>query len=314
MATFEFVEPPLLSQAGFDRADHLRDDAGALSAGWPSARVLLLDHQGRYPIDGDGALAWLSAAEVAAEPPADAVLLGVLGQTQLWARRSDQLPEPVSDPRLGAHLLSADEAGLLATALGMLNWHRSAQYSPLDGARTEAARAGWVRRSPGGADEFPRTDPAVIMVVHDGGDRILLGRQHAWPYPWFSTLAGFVEPGESVEQCVVREVAEEVGVVAHFPHYLGSQPWPFPRSLMLGFEVIADPQQPLALLDGELAQAQWFTRDQVRHALERQSGWGGDAEGVELMLPPAVSIARSLITSWTVAKKKHLEWPVWPIR
>ncbi|MFZ2510706.1 MAG: NAD(+) diphosphatase, partial [Gordonia sp. (in: high G+C Gram-positive bacteria)] len=246
-------------------------------------------------------------------PPADAVFLGVVGDHDLWARRAADLPGPVSDPRMGAHLLSADDAGLLATALGILNWHRAARFSPIDGAPTVSARAGWVRRSDAGADEFPRTDPAVIMVVHDGGDHILLGRQHAWANPRFSTLAGFVEPGESVEQCVIREVAEEVGITARSPHYLGSQPWPFPRSLMLGFEVIADPDQPVALLDGELADARWFTRDQVREALDQRADWGAQAPTAALLLPPSVSIARSLITSWALAKKKHLEWPVWPI-
>ncbi len=313
MASFVFTEPPQLSGADFDRADHLRDDADRLASGWSRARVLLVDGSGRYPVDAAGGLAWISATEIAPTPPADAVFLGVVGDRDLWSRRAETLPEPVSDPRRGAHLLSADEAGLLATALGVLNWHRTAQYSPIDGAPTVSARAGWVRRSAAGTDEFPRTDPAVIMVVHDGADRILLGRQHAWPHGWFSTLAGFVEPGESAEQCVIREVAEEVGVLARSPHYLGSQPWPFPRSLMLGFEAVADPAQPVTLLDGELAEARWFTREQVRSALDRSAGRGADLPDVELMLPPSVSIARSLITSWALAKKKHLEWPVWPI-
>lgn len=313
MATFEFAAPPLLSAAEFDRADHLRGDAERLAAGWLSARVLLVDDGGRYPVDEAGALAWVAATDVAAAPPDDAVFLGIVGDHDLWSRRAADLPEPVSDPRAGAHLLSADEAGLLATALGILNWHRTARFSPIDGAPTVSARAGWVRRSAAGGDEFPRTDPAVIMVVHDGADRILLGRQHAWPQPWFSTLAGFVEPGESVEQCVIREVAEEAGVLARSPQYLGSQPWPFPRSLMLGFEAIADPDQPIRLLDGELADAKWFTRDQVREALERSADWGARTPAPELMLPPSVSIARLLITSWALGKKKHLEWPVWPI-
>ncbi|GAA3953664.1 NAD(+) diphosphatase [Gordonia caeni] len=323
MAAFEFLTPPLLSQAHFDRADHLRAEHAQLAAGWEQARVLLIDPRGRYPVDPGpgpttGALRWSPAAELAATPPEEAVFLGVSGETHLWALRGDEVPGPLSDPRAGAHLLSPDEAGLLATALGMLNWHRSALFSPVDGAPTIIDRAGWVRRNADGTEEYPRTDPAVIMVVHDGADAILLGRQHAWPYPWFSTLAGFVEPGESLEQCVIREVAEEAGIVAHSPHYLGSQPWPFPRSLMLGFEVIADPDQPLALLDGELAQAQWFTRDEVNRALEREADWGADVDGepdrpVTLMLPPQVSIARSLITSWAAARTRPLEWPVWPI-
>lgn len=322
MATFEFVEPPLLSQAAFDRADHLRDAADRLDAGWRGARVLLIDDRGRYPVDAAGALAWVAADGLGQAPPEGAVFLGVLGEADLWALRAPAdaageivVPERFSDPRMGAHLLSADEAGLLATALGLLNWHRSAAYSPLDGTPTTVGRAGWVRRTADGAEEYPRTDPAVIMVVHDGADQILLGRQHAWPHPWFSTLAGFVEPGESLEQCVVREVFEEAGLVAAAPAYIGSQPWPFPRSLMLGFEAVADPAAPVECRDGELAEARWFTRDQVRDALGRDADCGAQSPGpdgadVELMLPPSVSIARSLITSWASAKTRHVEWPV----
>lgn len=310
MATFEFVEPPLLSQAGFDRADHLRDATDRLAQGWSTARVLLVDGAGRYPVDGAGALRWVTAPGLGATPPDGAVFLGLAGDTDVWALRTDAVPGPAGDPRSGAHLLSADDAGLLATALGLLNWHRGAAFSPRDGSPTTVGRAGWVRLGPDGAEEYPRTDPAVIMVVHDGADRVLLGRQHVWPSPMFSTLAGFVEPGESLEQCVRREIAEEAGVDAHDPAYLGSQPWPFPRSLMLGFEAIADPEQPIVLRDGELAEARWFTRDQVRTALDTHADWGADTEGADLMLPPPVSIARSLITSWALARTHPMEWPV----
>lgn len=108
--------------------------------------------------------------------------------------------------------------------------------------------------------------------MHDGADRILLGRQAIWPDGWYSTLAGFVEPGESLEQCVIREVHEEVGIVVCEPRYLGSQPWPFPRSLMLGFAAIGDPADELQFLDGEIGDARWFHRDEVRAALSRD-GW-----------------------------------------
>ncbi|MFC0314061.1 NAD(+) diphosphatase [Gordonia phosphorivorans] len=313
MASFSFQTPPLLSQAAFDRADQLRGDAERLAAGWARAQVLLVDDRGRYPVDAGGALRWVPAVELDAQPVTEAIFLGVLGDVDLWALRRGEVAEPLGEPRSGAHLLSPDEAGLVATALGLLNWHRSSSFSPLDGSPTTSDRSGWVRRAADGTEEYPRTDPAVIMVVHDGSDAILLGRQHAWPRPWFSTLAGFVEPGESLEQCVVREVAEEAGIVAHSPLYIGSQPWPFPRSLMLGFEVTADPAQPLELVDGELAEAQWFTRDQVREALAREADWGSAAAETALMLPPSVSIARSLITSWAMARTRPLEWSVWPI-
>lgn len=312
MAGFELPEPPPLATARYDRADHLRDDADRLRAGWATARVLMVDHRGGYPVRADGALRWAPTIGLAPAAREEAVFLGVLGETDLWALRTDELADPVSDPRSGAHLLSPDEAGLLATALGILNWHRAAGFAPMDGSATTVGRAGWVRRTAGGAEEYPRTDPAVIMVVHDDADRILLGRQQAWPPPFFSTLAGFVEPGESLEQCVLREVAEEVGVTARSPHYLGSQPWPFPRSLMLGFEAVADPDEPITLHDGELAEARWFTRDQVRAALDGSADWGSEVSA-ELLLPPSVSIARSLIAAWARARPRFLEWPV-PLR
>ena len=135
---------------------------------------------------------------------------------------------------LGADLGDLD-AGLLVQAIGILEWHERHRFSPLTGAPTTVERAGWVQRDPTtGTEFFPRTDPAVIMLVHDGGDRLVLGRQAVWPPGRFSILAGFVEPGESAEAAVVREVAEEVGLRVTDVRYVGSQPWPFPQSLMLG--------------------------------------------------------------------------------
>ncbi|MGV9792980.1 NAD(+) diphosphatase [Gordonia sp. NPDC003422] len=305
-AEFSLRQPPLLSRAGFDRADEIRDDPARMSAGWPSARVLLIDADGRYPVNDSGGLHWIPAADLADAPPGDAILLGVAGG-DLWARRVDHIDGPTDDARRGAVRLSADEAGLLATALGILNWHATASYSPVDGAATAPARGGWVRRGvDSGRDEFPRTDPAIITVVHDGADRVLLGRQAVWPDGWYSTLAGFVEPGESLEQCVIREVHEEVGITVTEPRYLGSQPWPFPRSLMLGFAAIGDPEHELHYLDGEIGHAQWFHRDEVRAALARGDDWVRPEAGAEtpatdthrLRLPGSISIARAMIESW----------------
>lgn len=302
MPEFGFEIPPLLSRATYDRADRKRDDPRLLVDGWPAARLLLVDEKGRYPVTDDGRLSWVTAAQVATEPPEGAVYLGEVGGSDHWALRAS-VEGPHSEPRSGAHLLEPDEAGLLTTALGMLNWHDSARFSPLDGAELRPARGGWVRRHPQtGRDEFPRTDPAVIMVIHDGGDQVLLGRQASWPDDWFSTLAGFVEPGESLEQCVIREVREEVGIAAAAPRYLGSQPWPFPRSLMLGFEALADPAEALTFTDGEIGDAHWFHRDQVLEALERNIEWTSDelpaGRTTPLKLPGSISIARSLITAW----------------
>ncbi|MGK2317146.1 NAD(+) diphosphatase [Gordonia rhizosphera] len=304
-SSFRLDEPPLLSRATFDRADEIRDDPERMRAGWTTARVLLIDATGRYPVADDGRLHWQDAAGLADEPLADAVFLGISASgADLWTRRVDHIDGPTDDPRRGAHGLDSDEAGQLATALGILNWHATARFSPVDGSATVPARGGWVRRHlDSGADEFPRTDPAIITVVHDGADRILLGRQSVWPDGWYSTLAGFVEPGESLEQCVIREVYEEVGVTVSDPHYLGSQPWPFPRSLMLGFEAVADPEEPLRFLDGEIADAAWFDRAEVIEVLEAGGDWGagGAAErpdGRRLRLPGSISIARAIISAW----------------
>ncbi len=152
--------------------------------------------------------------------------------------------------------------------------------------------AGHVRRCPtDGSEHFPRTDPAVIVLVTDDDDRCLLGRQDGWPTGWFSTLAGFVEPGESPEQAVVREVAEETGVVVTACSYAGSQPWPFPSSLMLGYYARAAGAEPRP--DGvELSEAHWYSRDDLDAAL--RSG--------EIRLSPSVSISRRLIEGWYGAK------------
>ncbi|MFT4126718.1 MAG: NAD(+) diphosphatase [Gordonia sp. (in: high G+C Gram-positive bacteria)] len=315
--SFVFEQPPMLSRATFDRADAIRDDPDRMRAGWASAQVLEIDPAGRYPVTDAGALRWRPAVEIADVPPDDAVFLAHL-DTDRWTRRVSEPAGRTDDARRGAARLDADEAGLLATALGILNWHDTARFSPVDGVQTRPARGGWVRRpvEPRGEsthrdadrggkdprDEFPRTDPAIIVVVHDGADRILLGRQATWPQRWYSTLAGFVEPGESLEQCVIREVREEVGITVTAPRYLGSQPWPFPRSLMLGFAALGDPDEPLRFLDGEIGDAVWFHRDEVRAALGRGDEWRPgdvpDADGPRLLLPGSISIARSLITAW----------------
>jgi NAD+ diphosphatase len=164
------------------------------------------------------------------------------------------------------------------------NWHASHRRCPRCGEATEVVDGGWVRRCPAdGSDHFPRTDPAVIVLVHDGADRCLLGRQPTWPRGRYSTLAGFVEPGESLEQAVVREIREESSVTVGDVVYRGSQPWPFPASLMLGFEArVTD--GTAAVGDDELEDVRWFSRADLRRG--------------EPMLPPPASIAHWLITSW----------------
>ena len=181
------------------------------------------------------------------------------------------------DLRRAGHIFDDVSAQLVATATALLNWHDSARFSAVDGAPTKPIKGGWSRVNPvNGHEEFPRIDPAVICLVHDGHDRAVLARQTVWPERLFSLLAGFVEAGESFEACVVREIAEEVGLTVRDVRYLGSQPWPFPRSLMVGFHAVGDPEQEFAFNDGEIAEAAWFTRAEVREALEH-GDWSSDS-------------------------------------
>jgi NAD+ diphosphatase len=179
-------------------------------------------------------------------------------------------------------------AGLFTAAVGLANWHAVHQRCARCGAPTDVIQAGWARRCPDcGAEHYPRTDPAVIMAVVDDDGRLLLGRQAAWPEKRYSTLAGFVEPGESLEAAVRREVAEEAGIEIGEVEYRGSQPWPFPSSLMLGFRAHA--VSTTAQADGvELAHARWWSREEFE----------ADLASGDLRLPPRVSIARRLIEDW----------------
>jgi len=185
-------------------------------------------------------------------------------------------------------LLGARDAGLLTEATAVLNWHATHPRCPRCGEPTVVVQSGWARHCPAdGSDHYPRTDPAVIMTVVDDDDRLLLGSAAAWPTGRFSTLAGFVEPGEPLEAAVRREVAEEAGVVVGEVTYLGSQPWPFPASVMLGFRARA--LTTGIQVDGlEMEQARWFTRAELAAAVT--SG--------EIVLPSRVSIARALVEEW----------------
>ncbi|MCC3300057.1 NAD(+) diphosphatase [Arthrobacter sp. zg-Y895] len=190
--------------------------------------------------------------------------------------------------REAATHLGALDAGLFVEAASIANWHSVHTHCPRCGARTVPEQGGWVRRCPeDGSSHFPRTDPAIIVAVIDEQDRILLGSAAAWAGNRYSTLAGFVEPGESLEAAVIREVAEESNVVVHSPQYLGSQPWPFPCSLMLGFTARA--QNAEAKADGvEMSDVRWFSRTELTDAV---------ASG-EITIAGPISIARNLIERW----------------
>ena len=221
--------------------------------------------------DPAGDVAWLAAAT---DPDlADRVL------DAYAARRADA----------GAAALSDADTGLFVAAVANANWHATHRFCAFCGGVTDVEAAGWVRRCRDcSREQFPRTDPAVIVAVIDPAGRILLGRNAAWPEGLYSCLAGFVEPGESLEHAVVREIAEESGVTVTQPRYRGSQPWPFPRSLMLGFTALA-PAGAEPVPDGEeILSVRWFEREELAH-LAREG---------DVTLPGAVSIARALIEDW----------------
>jgi len=185
--------------------------------------------------------------------------------------------------------LSARDIGLAVHAQGLANWHKKHPRCAICGEKTVVVLAGAVRRCPADQSEhYPRTDSAIIVLVKDDQDRVLLGRQKVWPKNRFSTFAGFVEPGESFENCVTREVMEEAGVKLKEINYLGSQPWPFPASLMIAFEAITTTPE-LARPDGEeIEEIRWFTRDEMKSAIAEKS----------LILPLEISVARQMIKAW----------------
>jgi NAD+ diphosphatase len=301
---FQLRDLPVLSRVGADRADQLRTDVDAATAGWAEAALLRVDSRNQVLV-ANGRVVLRDAAELAHKPPPEAVFLGrIEGGRHVWAIRGAlQAPE---DPGVQAEVVNLRSLGpifddtssqLVSSAIALLNWHDSARFSPMDGSPTKPARGGWSRVNPvTGHEEFPRIDPAVICLVHDGGDRAVLARQAVWPERMFSLLAGFVEAGESFEVCVAREIREEIGLHVHDVRYLGSQPWPFPRSLMIGFHALGDPDEDLSFNDGEIAEAAWFTRDEVRAALQA-GDWSSSSES-KLLLPGSISIARVIIESW----------------
>jgi NAD+ diphosphatase len=304
-ARFVLDREPSLSRSTVVRDELLRVDPERLTAGWAHAQVLRVDPAGRVAAK-DGRLVLEPASTTGAAPAKDAVLLGEDGDTPVWAVPTPELEvlegEQAVDLRSGGALLDDTGAGLLTTAAALLAWHAMARFCAVCGGRTKPVSSGWARRcTQCGREEYPRTDPAVICLVHDGADQVLLGRQPTWPVGRFSVLAGFVEAGESLEDCVEREVGEEVGAAVTDIHYLGSQPWPFPRSIMLGFEATADAAAPVVPRDGEIAEARWFTKDDVREALARGE-WTGNpddpGEEVPLLLPGSISIARVMLESW----------------
>lgn len=301
------MNDPAAPLAGFafaafaiDRASERREDAQWLAQAResPAARALILRRDGRLlALEGGAALALLELRAI----PADASQLSFLGLVdaamplfllELPEEQADALASTLGgelrDPRALAATLAPSEAGLTAYARALLHWQSRKHFCGRCGAPTRFEAAGHRARCTDAAcnqEYFPRTDPVIISIVHDG-DACLLGRQRGWPEGAYSTLAGFVEPGESLEHAVAREVLEETGVQVGACRYRGSQPWPFPASIMLGFDAQARTRE--IAVGSELAHARWFEADQMPALIERG----------ELMLSPQLSIAFHLIDGW----------------
>ncbi|WP_193611950.1 NAD(+) diphosphatase [Nocardioides lijunqiniae] len=287
-----------LAEPAHDRVGVHRKDDAWLDARWaePSSRVLVVSGTRVRP--RDGALEWVTPAEA---PVGTRVLLGERDGTTWWAVIADgALAAEEKDAWLPLRgLLPAlagtdtDEAPLVFHALGLAEWHWSTRFCPRCGGTLEPQAAGHeLRCTQCGRAQFPRTDPAVIMLVTYGepgadDERCLLGRQAVWPEGRFSTLAGFCEPGETLEDAVRREVAEEVGVPVGQVDYFGNQPWPLPASLMLGMVGRALSTDIVVDAD-EIEDARWLTRAEMRE----------QAEAGTLVLPGGVSISRSLVEHW----------------
>jgi NAD+ diphosphatase len=286
----------ILAGSYLDRAAHLRKDPAFFASALADARSRVLPvWNSRSLVAGDTSRA--KFLELAAIPEErrnanDLILLGRFGGAGIFAYEV-ATPEPpqyedgahFEDLRVLAAILPAEEAGLLGYARGMVSWRTRHRYCGTCGASTLAAKAGHVLICTNPLcrhEQFPRIDPAIIVLVSDG-ERALLGRQAAWPVGRYSTIAGFVEPGESLEDAVAREVLEETGIDIEGIEYHSSQPWPFPSSLMLGFTAHALTTQ-IQMRDDELQDAQWFTRDDL-------------ASGRPIM-PPNVSISFRLIEHW----------------
>jgi len=292
---------PALSRGTVDRAAHRRGDEEWLAAAWADDATRVLSVEGTTLLvddDGSGPRLALRAPDIAAadaDPDAPPYFLGVDDGVAYFAVRATLTARgtvrPASLREVGA-VLDDRDAGLAAHAVGLDNWHTTHRRCPRCGAPTRPTLGGHVRIcEEDGSQHFPRTDPAVIMLVHDGGDRCLLGRQSPWPGKRFSTLAGFVEPGESAEQAVAREVDEEVGLAVTDIEYRASQPWPFPSSLMFGYRARATAYE-VDLRDGEIAEARWFRRDELRAA----------ADAGDILLSHPVSIAHRLINDWLAGR------------
>jgi NAD+ diphosphatase len=294
---------PPLSRLSYDRAALHRTDAAWIADAWSRCRVVAVTPKSAVPTNGKARLVFRAPADIADDSPRR--FLGLIDDVPYFAAtvEADDRDDWRTLREFGADADDLD-AALVVSAIALEQWHQRHTFCSLCGQPTDESQAGWTRTCVAeGSQHFPRTDPAVIMLIHDGGDRALLGRGPQWGEGRFSTLAGFVEPGESLEAAVAREVYEEVGVEITDIRYLASQPWPFPASLMVGFIAQLDGDPSIHLDPVEMAEAGWFTRDEIRRARDWTDELSTPAEGSAQLraIPPQFSISRFLIDQWLVA-------------
>jgi len=297
MSTLKPISAPL------DRASELRSDEAELNRLWSAAKIIRVA-ESKLATDGTS-LRFLTAAEVeeliASKifTTGDKYFLGIdsAAEVAYFAWDCDEVglaagessSEGMASLRELGATLDEFHLGISMHAIALSNWHRSHPHCSQCGAETTSTLGGSVRVCvKDQSQHHPRTDSAVIALVKDKDDRILLGHQPIWPDGRFSTFAGFLEPGETFEQCVEREVFEESGVKVNEIKYLGSQPWPFPASIMIAFSAVVD-DPSTAKADGvEITEVRWFSRDELKSSV---------ADG-SLLLPPTISVARKMIAMW----------------
>jgi NAD+ diphosphatase len=288
-----------LARAGIDRAGGLRQDPTQLANLWQSGKILHLA-DGKFATGG-ASLLFLSASEIAELVSSlefyegEKIFLGELDGTGYfaWCTHSTQKQAELASHFKTLREIGDDlndlEIGLAVHAQALSHWHHSHRFCPKCGSPTTSSNGGSVRRCDNdGSEHYPRTDPAMIVLVTDRADRILLGRQKVWVEGRYSNFAGFVDAGESFEHCVAREVMEEANLPVSEITYLGSQPWPFPASIMIAFSAVTDAPE-LAKPDGEeIVDIRWFSRTELRAAVTDGS----------LNLPPLMSVSRKMIEAW----------------
>jgi NAD+ diphosphatase len=286
-----------LARFTVERVAELRSNPDWFENAWESdtTRVLILSDL-KIPVSNELSIIWVKPEAISlslADAKNSALLLGADSDHTYLAIMDDSADladVTFASLRSVGSQLSATDVGLATAATALATWHSGNKFCPACGSETSVTSAGWSRYcAKHESEHYPRTEPAMIVAVEDLAGRILLGRRKEWPEGWLSTLAGFVEAGESCEAAVIREVYEESGIHVDLESlkYMGSQPWPFPASLMLAYRAVATSTE-VSLLDDEMTEVRWFTRDELKASCLAET----------LSLPSPVSIAFRLIQHW----------------